>query len=35
MNNWAASHFTCNSARGGMDEDVFGPGALGQASEVW
>lgn len=32
---WRASHFSCNSARGGMEDDIFGPGALGQPSEVW
>lgn len=35
VSNWAASHFSCNSARGGMDDDIYGPGALGLASEVW
>lgn len=35
VSNWAASHFSCNSARGGMDDDVYGPGALGAPSEDW
>ena len=35
VSNWAASHFSCNSARGGMGEDLLGPGALGVPSEEW
>ena len=32
---WRPAHFSCNSARGGQGEDLFGPGALGDPSEVW
>lgn len=32
---WKPSHFSCNSARGGMDDDIYGPGALGSPSEDW
>lgn len=32
---WMPSHFSCNSARGGMDDDLYGPNALGVSSEDW
>lgn len=35
VNNFKPSHFGCNSARGGMGEDIYGPGALGAPSEQW
>jgi hypothetical protein len=34
-NLWRPSHLSCNSARGGMNEDIYGPGALGFPSEVF
>lgn len=33
--NWAASHFSCNSARGGQSDDLYSPSALGVPSEAW
>lgn len=32
---WKPSHFSCNAARGGMNDDLYGPGALGTPSEDW
>ena len=35
QNLWKPAHLGCNSARGGAAEDLLGPGALGNPSEVF
>lgn len=34
-NLWRPAHFSCNSARGGQNDDINGPAALGVPSEIW